>query len=63
MDKLGRQVKDLETKLHNYIHDQNERNLKQYKFNRDVSNNIMALGKKVFPEKFEEVEKKTIHTH
>lgn len=52
MDKLSRQVKTLEVNLHNLIVRQNELNAKQDVYNRQVASNMLALGHKVFPEKF-----------
>ncbi len=61
MDKLSRQIKTLEVNLHNLIVRQNELNAKQDVFNQQVAQNMLALGRKVFPEKFkEEVESKII---
>lgn len=53
MDKLSRQIKTLEVNLHNLIFNQNDLNAKQDKFNRQAAGNILALGRKVFPEEFE----------
>lgn len=57
MDKLSRQIKTIEVNLHNLIFRQNELNAKQDVYNQQVASNMLALGRKVFPEKFKEAVK------
>ncbi len=60
MDKLSRQIKTLEVNQHNLIVRQNELNAKQDVFNQQVASNMLALGSKVFPEKFKKETKAKI---
>lgn len=53
MDKLSRQVKDLETKLHNFMNEYLEQKKAQIQFNTDIIGKVMSLGQKVFPELFD----------
>jgi chitinase len=52
--KLSNLVKELETKIDNNKFDQDDLNRKQSVFNVGMNNNLNALGRKVFPEHYED---------
>lgn len=52
--KLLNRMKELEVEIRNIKFDQSDLNRKQSVFNVGVNNNLNALGRKVFPEHYEE---------
>jgi hypothetical protein len=52
--KLSNLVKELVVKIDNNKFDQDDLNRKQSVFNVGVNNNLNALGRKVFPEHYED---------
>lgn len=61
MDKLKKRIKELELAIANMQQDITRQlglNNKQSEYNVHIANNMTALGQKVFPEQFKEVDPK-----